>query len=50
VIALRLRDGKYEIYCPVGEGTARAHEAMGMLAALNVGSPSAASSSQFQKH
>jgi Cupredoxin-like domain len=50
VIALRLRDGKYEIYCPVGEGTARAHKAMGMLAALNVGSPSAASSSQFQKH
>ena len=50
LIALRVREGKYEIYCPVGEGTAHAHKAMGMLSALSVGSPSAASSSQFQKH
>ena len=47
LIALRVREGKYEIYCPVGEGTAHAHKAMGMLSALSVGSPSAGSSSQF---
>lgn len=47
LIALGVREGKYEIYCPVGEGTAHAHKAMGMLSALRVGSPSAGSSSQF---
>jgi len=47
LIALSVREGKYEIYCPVGEGTAHAHKAMGMLSAFTVGSPSAGSSSQF---
>jgi plastocyanin len=50
LITLRVREGKYEVYCPVGEGTAHAHKAMGMLSALTVGSPSAGSSSQFQEH
>jgi hypothetical protein len=47
VIALRVREGNYEVYCPVGEGTAHAHKALGMLSALNVGSPSSGRSSQF---
>jgi len=47
LIAVGVRQGKYEIYCPVGEGTAHAHKAMGMLSALTVGSPSARSSAQF---
>jgi len=38
LIALGVPEGKYEIYCPVGEGTAHAHKAMGMLSALSVGS------------
>jgi hypothetical protein len=50
LIAIGVREGKYEIYCPVGEGTAHAHKAMGMLSALSVGSPAAGSSSQFQEH
>ena len=50
LVVLRVREGKYEVYCPVGEGTAHAHKAMGMLAGLSVGSPAAGSSSQFQKH
>ena len=49
LIALGVREGKYEIYCPIGENTAHAHKAMGMLSALSVGSPSAGSSSQFQE-
>jgi len=47
LIAVGVRQGKYEIYCPVGEGTAHAHKAMGMLSALTVGSPSARSPAQF---
>jgi hypothetical protein len=43
LIALQVREGKYEIYCPVGEGTAHAHKAMGMRSALSVGSPAAGS-------
>ena len=50
VIAVGVHEGKYEIYCPVGEGTAHAHKVMGMLAALSVGAPSASSSPQFQEH
>jgi hypothetical protein len=44
LIAVGVHEGKYEIYCPVGEGTAHAHKAMGMLSALSVGGPSAGSS------
>ena len=41
LIAIGLHEGKYDIYCPIGENTAHAHKAMGMVSALRVGSPSA---------
>jgi hypothetical protein len=41
VVVLRLRQGKYEVYCPVGEGTAYAHKTMGMLSTLNAENPPA---------
>ena len=37
LVAVRLREGKYEVYCPIGEGTAYAHKTMGMLSSLSVG-------------
>ena len=49
LIAVGVHEGKYEIYCPVGEGTAHAHKAMGMLSALSVGGPSAGSSNSVPK-
>ena len=35
LVSVRLREGKYEVYCPIGEGTAYAHKTMGMLSALS---------------
>ena len=49
VIALGVHEGRYEIYCPIGEGTAYAHKSMGMMSALNVGGPGASSSSQLHE-
>jgi hypothetical protein len=40
VVAFRLRQGKYEAYCPVGEGSAHPHKSMGMLATLVVSADS----------
>ena len=54
LIALRLEKGRYEVYCPIGEGTSYAHKAMGMVASLNVGrgmgDPSSASPGDTQEH